>query len=372
MTDINRESRQGALEDKNIHDEAKFRDMYPEILHILLIDQTRSKGLRNGKTKNIIWANENYKELGFESYGPESSIEPEMVTGHREHLIRPRALKSSAMQKERTKTKAEVFTPLWIVKLQNDEVDKAFREDDLKTYIKRTWLEITCGEGPYMATRYDMETGAIIDLDKREGFVDRKLRRIHEAFKDRKAQLDHCQHVDELDTIARHFTAKHGSSDKSSKSSKQKSNAAEMSPANHTSAQVEFTAESIRHMLREEWQALVEEAYKASYGFEWNGDSLLLARENLLYTYLDYYEALWQEEPPYEYLKEIATIISYNVFQMDGLTYTLPLSEKRVPVQDSLFDAPSKEDWEIIPGEPVYIRNWHKKRKEMKKFTDSM
>lgn len=308
---------QGALEDKNIHDEAKFRDLYPEILHILLVDQTRSKGLRNGKTKNIIWANENYKELGFESYGPESSIEPEMVTGHREHLIRPRALKSSEMQKERTKTKAEVFTPLWIVKLQNDEVDKAFREDDLKTYIKRTWLEITCGEGPYMATRYDMETGALIDLEKREGFVDRKLRRIHEAFKDRKAQ-------------------------------------------------------SIRHMLREEWQALVEEAYKASYGFEWNGDSLLLARENLLYTYLDYYEALWQEEPPYEYLKEIATIISYNVFQMDGLTYTLPLSEKRVPVQDSLFDAPSKEDWEIIPGEPVYIRNWHKKRKEMKKFTDSM
>jgi hypothetical protein len=33
-----------------------------------------------------------------------------------------------------------------------------------------------------------------------------------------------------------------------------------------------------------EWQRLVELAYKASYGFEWNGDSLLLARENLLYT----------------------------------------------------------------------------------------
>lgn len=46
-----------------------------------------------------------------------------------------------------------------------------------------------------------------------------------------------------------------------------------------------------------EWQRLAELAYKASYGFEWNGDSLLLARENLLYSYRDYYCDKWNELP---------------------------------------------------------------------------
>lgn len=86
-----------------------------------------------------------------------------------------------------------------------------------------------------------------------------------------------------------------------------------------------------------EWHRLVEEAYKASYGFEWNGDSLLLARENLLYTYQDYYIYKWKEKPTHGLLKEIAEIISYNIFQMDGLKYIIPLSEKRERILQTSF-----------------------------------
>jgi hypothetical protein len=208
------------------------------------------------------------------------------------------------VKKNRTKTKAEVFTPPWVVKKQNDAIDIDYKADDLETYIRRKWLEITCGEAPYMASRYDMGTGEPIPLDKRVGFVDRKLARINAEVSD-----------------------------------------------------------------KAEWQRLVELAFKASYGFEWNGDSLLLARENLLLTYSDYYIAKWGEQPIHGLLDNIAKIISYNVFQMDGLTCTIPLSQKKVQVknkQPALFDCDGEKkiEWKIIPGKRVKIMNWDTNKME--------
>ena len=87
--------------------------------------------------------------------------------GKNGHLIMPRALKTRELQKERTKLKAEVFTPIWAVKQQNDVVESDYLNDDLETYVKRKWLEVTCGEAPYMATRYDMETGELLPISAR-------------------------------------------------------------------------------------------------------------------------------------------------------------------------------------------------------------
>lgn len=280
--------------------ENTIREQMPGILDILLLDRTTS----TAKTKkNIIWANENYIKYGSKAYAATAQIKPELVTEQMGDIIKPRALKSKEMQKERTKSKAEVFTPIWIVKKQNDEVEKDFLYDDLETYVKRTWLEITCGEAPYMVSRYDMETGEIVPLTERVGFVDRKLKRIN-------AEVD----------------------DKA------------------------------------EWQRLVAEAYKSSYGFEWSGDSLLLARENLLYTYRDYYYAKWFEEPLYGLFEDIAEIISYNVFQMDGLKYIIPLTEKREKIDEiqlSLFDDEEPEEqWSIKPGKRVKVMNWETNKME--------
>jgi hypothetical protein len=281
--------------------EDDIRTQMPHILEILLLDRTTS----TAKTfRNIIWANDNYKEYGADSYAATAQIRPELITGKRGKLIMPRALKTAELQKRRTKTKAEVFTPTWIVKKQNDAVDANYKADGLEAYTRRKWLEITCGEAPYMATRYDMGTGEIIPLTERVGFIDRKLARINAEVTD-----------------------------------------------------------------KAEWQRLVELAYKASYGFEWNGDSLLLARENLLYTYRDYYIEKWDESPIYGLFEEIAKIISYNVFQMDGLTYTIPLSESKERVQQyqlTMFDGdgPDKEEWVIVPGKRVRIMNWDANKME--------
>lgn len=226
-----------------------------------------------------------------------------LITGKMECLIIPRALKSQEIQKERTRSKAEVFTPTWIVKKQNDVVEQDYLNDDLKTYISRTWLEIACGEAPYMATRYDMETGKILPISEREGFVDRKLKRISSEVND-----------------------------------------------------------------KSEWHSLAILAYQASYGFEWNGDSLLLARENLLYTYRDYYLEKWQEEPSFDNLKYIAEIISYNIFQMDGIKCIIPLSDtETVATKQQLNLLGDKTPSQVIVrtnGKCVKIMNWHTKKME--------
>lgn len=279
--------------------ESYIREYMPEILDLLLIDRTTST-IRT--KRNIIWANENYIRYGVKNYSAKSQIKPELVTGSMSNIIKPRSLKSKEMQKERTKAMGEVFTPTWIVKKQNDEIDKNYKNDSLETYVGRTWIEVACGEAPYMVSRYDMELGRIIPLNQRVGFVDRKLKKINKEVND-----------------------------------------------------------------KAEWQRLVVEAFKSSYGFEWSGDSLLLARENLLYSYRDFYYAKWLEEPLHGLFKDIAEIISYNVFQMDGLKYIIPLSEKRIKrreVQLSLFQDEADNNEIVKPGKRVKIMNWRTNKVE--------
>ncbi len=119
--------------------EDDIRKQMPHILEILLLDRTTSSPK---KPHNIIWANDNYKELDAVSYSATAQIRPELITGKSSSLIMPRALKAAAVQKKRTKTKAEVFTPTWIVKKQNDIVDSDYKSDDLETYTRRKWLEM--------------------------------------------------------------------------------------------------------------------------------------------------------------------------------------------------------------------------------------
>ena len=139
--------------------ENNIREQMPEIFNILLIDRTTSTA---DEINNIIWANDNYSQYNHIAYAPSAQIRPELITGKMAKIIMPRALKPREQQKERTKSKAEVFTPIWVVQKQNDILEKEYANDDLDTYIKRKWLEISCGEAPYMVTRYDMNSGQMI------------------------------------------------------------------------------------------------------------------------------------------------------------------------------------------------------------------
>jgi hypothetical protein len=78
----------------------------------------------------------------------------------------------------------------------------------------------------------------------------------------------------------------------------------------------------------EDWVKWAKIAFQSSYGYEWQGDSLLIARENLLYTFIDYYEDKFKNFPSIVLQKELAEIIVWNIFQMDGLKYVIPMSCK--------------------------------------------
>ncbi|HEL1644766.1 Eco57I restriction-modification methylase domain-containing protein [Streptococcus suis] len=252
------------------------------LLRTLLKDRTTNKF--------IVWATHSYELLG-KGFGLYDRITPSKVTGPYANLIQPRSEKSKYEQKDRTKVRAEVFTPTWLVKKQSDAVDQDFQDLDLEAYLNLKWLEITCGEAPYMVSRYDTVTGQALDLEERVGFLDRKLHRL-------------SQQVHE----------------------------------------------------EESWFQGAVTAYQNAYGYEYQGDSLLLARENLLASFIDYYQAKFAQEPSPSQKQTIAQIISYNVLQMDGLTYTSPYSEQaKEAVQLSLFEEIAEQ---TSQPQKAQIKDW--------------
>ena len=181
--------------------------------------------------------------------------------------VMPRYMKAAMDQKSRTKKKAEVFTPVSIVKKMEDSIDKDYK-GSLGDYIKKRVLEVTCGEAPFLTTRYDAATGEEISVQDRTGYLDRKLLCVPEV------------------------------------------------------------------VGKEGFIECATEALKAVYGYEWQYDSLFLARRNLLMTTLEHYYDRFGEEPAYELVSLWATIISYNIFRMDGVSMCFPETDIPAKVMD--------------------------------------
>lgn len=276
--------------------EQNIADISLNLLKILLSDKTTKKYIR--------WCSDNYKLYGPEYY-TDQEIKPELITGINGSVIHPRVTKGVDQQVKRTRDKAEVFTPSWVCNKQNNLVDEAwfgrsqifnvetdngwktirekisFPDDKTwKEYVDARRMEISCGEAPYLVSRYDTVSGDIIELNNRIGMLDRKLRIVNE-------------------------------------------NAASDS----------------------EWKKWTERAVQSIYGYDFQGDNVLLARENLLYTYIDYYMARFDEEPVEHELKKIANIIAWNIWQMNGITMTTPYSLAEPAYhQMSFFDLMGIED----------------------------
>ena len=152
-----------------------------ELLTIMLKDHSSGK--------NIIWATDNYAHRGA-GFQRHDHIEISSITGYHGNVVKPRVEKSKKEQIDRIKQKAEVFTPSWICNKQNNLVDNAwFGAEDVfnveheqswtaaegkisfpspsgKTwgdYVRDVRLEITCGEAPYLTSRYHA-TKCLIEL----------------------------------------------------------------------------------------------------------------------------------------------------------------------------------------------------------------
>ena len=68
-------------------------------------------------------------------------------------------------------------------------------------------------------------------------------------------------------------------------------------------------------------------AFEASYGYEYQGDNVLIVRINLLLTFTDYYEERWKQKPGNKLLQKMANKIAWNIWQMDGLKNTVPIGK---------------------------------------------
>ena len=191
-----------------------FRKGQPllKVLPELLADHTTGK--------NIVWATDTYTEHGSK-YGKEKQIFTdlalEVIT---DGTMLPRIQKTQAQQQARTRAKAEVFTPSWICNKMNNFCDDQWfgrkgvfnteNEDNTWTvnenkidfgeatgknqeewmrYVDSKRIEITCGEAPYLFSRYDATTGRPLALKERIGILDRKMRVVNENTEDEKEWL---------------------------------------------------------------------------------------------------------------------------------------------------------------------------------------
>lgn len=229
-------------------------------LPVLLQDHTTGK--------NIIWATDPPPELGVD-FADEITLEQL----DKVQLV-PRVQKRLADQKKRTSKKAEVFTPTWVCKKMADIAENDLKGEDWKEYINKTCLEVTCGEAPFLTSRYDTTTGQMIAVPDRIGLLDRKLNVLAEQFHD-----------------------------------------------------------------YDEWMCWAISAYISTYGYEWQGDNLLLARCNLFLTLVENFRYLFGAErlemrcmPVF--LDCIADTISWNVWQMDGLKKTVPGTDIPCKIKD--------------------------------------
>lgn len=262
-------------------------DTYPinEVIPYLLKDKTTGE--------NIIFATTEYAEVDS-SIGVETPMSVILLYSTLAGMIKPRVEKSTEQRRKRTKSKAEVFTPSWICNKMNNycdaewfgrpdvfnvEVEKdwipttahiQFEDiDGWKRYVDSTRLEITCGEAPYIVSRYDTSNGEPIAIPRRIGILDRKLRVINENVTD-----------------------------------------------------------------EAEWLTWVVRAYQSTYGYEFQGDNLLLARINLLLTCVEYMVDKWNRVPTSEELMPIVDIICWNIWQMDGLSGTIPFRTTQCKIFD--------------------------------------
>lgn len=289
-------------------------DNIRRIIPNLLKDQTTGK--------NIVWATDTYKPYGNE-YEKQKQMDVNLsIKLIKDGIMLPRIMKTKEQQDERTKGKAEVFTPSWICNKMNNYCDEQWfkrknvfnieNEDNTWTtvnkkiefnndsdkewqkYIDSRRIEITCGEAPYIVSRYDATTGKKLEIKDRIGILDRKLRIINENTNN-----------------------------------------------------------------EEEWLKWVYRAYESVYGFEFQGDNLFFARLNLVQTFIDYYIGRFSKEPTYKMIDKITNIVSWNLWQMDGLKDTIPFEIPKDEFQQiSFYDFFSNVEKEEAKSVYCKIKDW--------------
>lgn len=249
---------------------------YPvnKVLKILLKDFSTDK--------NIIFATNTYLEYN-KNITFETQITEELLLNMKLD-IQPRVLKTLEEQEMRTRNKAEVFTPSWLCNKMNNYCDeqwfdmkeifnKEIHQDWIVNYQPIPFTKQKTWKKYIDSMRLEIACGEapylVSRYDTSTGILIPIGRRI--GILDRKLRV---------------------------------------------------VNENVQS--KDEWIKWVKRAYQSVYGYEFQGDSLLIARINLLITFVEYKEYRWNELPSEDELESIAKIINRNIWQMDGIKGIVP------------------------------------------------
>lgn len=165
--------------------------------------------------KNIVWATDMYSNYGRGFNRNDQMCVSDIIMILKNGVLVPRIMKSKNVQSERSKKNGEVFTPSWVINKMNNYCDEQwfgsknifniensnntwtktkekieFKEKNgWKEYVDSKRIEITCGEAPYVVSRYDVTNGKALKTDDRIGILDRKIRIINENVNTKKTWL---------------------------------------------------------------------------------------------------------------------------------------------------------------------------------------
>lgn len=276
------------------------------LLKKLLVDKT-TKG-------HILWGTDAYRERG-PAFEREREIDRALLLYENTGLIKTRARKAFEQQSERTKQHGEVFTPRWICDAMIDHLDEEWfgveeidflsSMDDL--FAKKKWKKYVDSR------RLEITCGEGPFLVQRYDVSTGNMIPVPE----RKGILDR-----KLQAVSRY-------------------------------AETE-----------EEWKNWAKRAFQAVYGYEFQGDNLLISRVNFMMTYRDFYKNRWQKEPELSEWEKIGNIITWNLWQMDGLTGEIPYS-RMDPLGPSLFELgdPDFKEENLHPACRIY--DWRNEKKSV-------
>lgn len=279
-----------------------------KLLELLLIDRTT-------KT-NIIWATDAYQDRG-KAYQRDKEIQVELITGDNSGVIKNRARKALEQQSERTRQHAEVFTPLWICQKMVSHADEV-------------WFE---GKDPFAET--DNPTGKI-EFPKKKNWT---------KYIDQRRLEITCGEAPYL--VNRYDVA-----------------TGEEIPVEKRQGILDRKLRVVNENAadEEEWLIWALRSFQQTYGYEFQGDNLLIARLNLLMTYEEFLEARWNRKPTEKEYRELIKTITWNIWQMDGLTGTIPYCKAPEEFhQVNLFELFSDEKQDPIKQQP-HSRTWDWRR----------
>ena len=267
------------------------------LLALLLKDQATKK--------NILWATDDYASFG-KGYSSESEITIFSITGSKGELIKPRTEKNKEEQQKRSRNKAEVFTPAWVCNAQNNLVDENWfgYENVFNIEIEKDWK--SCKNK--------------VDFSKTD-------KTWQDYVKSARLEITYG----EAPYLTSRYDAVSGEY---------------IVPQNRIGIldrKLRIITENVQSGA--EWLEWAVIAVQNVYGYDWQGDNVLLARENILYSVIEYYEGIYNRTLGVSISRKLAEIISWNIWQMDGLKCVVPNTCKNVvSAQPDLFNLLNKAD----------------------------